>query len=64
MSVAEMKLAAISEISKLSDEKAVKDILEHLAKISLAKEHKELNLSQHYDKVKEQYSNVLQKLAQ
>jgi hypothetical protein len=64
MSVAEMKLAAINEISKLKDESAVKEILEHLAKISSEKEEKVFNLSQHYSKVKEQYSNVLQKLAQ
>jgi len=64
MSVAEMKLAAINEISKLDNEAAVKEILEHLAKLSFAKENKTLNLSQHYDKVVEQYSNVLQKLAQ
>lgn len=64
MSVAEMKLAAINEISKLDSEAAVKEILEHLAKMSLAKENKTLNLSQHYDKAVEQYGNVLQKLAQ
>jgi len=64
MSVAEMKLAAISEISKLDNEAAVKEILEHLAKLSFAKENKTLNLSQHYDKVVEQYGNTLQKLAQ
>lgn len=59
-----MKLAAINEISKLNNEAAVKEILEHLAMISSANENKALNLSQHYDKVKKQYSNVLQKLAQ
>jgi hypothetical protein len=64
MSVAEMKLAAINEIGKLEDANEVKEILEHLAKISSAKEEKTFNLSQHYNKVKEQYSNVLQKLAQ
>ena len=64
MSVAEMKLAAINEISKLDNEAAVKEILEHLAKLSFAKENKTLNLSQHYDKVVEQYGNVLQNLAQ
>ena len=34
MSIAEMKLAAINQIGKLDDEKAVKEILEHLDKIS------------------------------
>ena len=33
MSVAEMKLAAINEISKLTSEHAVKDILEHLVQL-------------------------------
>jgi predicted Zn-ribbon and HTH transcriptional regulator len=63
MSIAEMKLAAINEISKLEDEKAIKEILEHLAKISLTKEDKVLNLSEHYNNVKEQYGNVLKRLA-
>ena len=39
MSVAELKLAAINEISKLNNEAAVKEILEHLAKMSFAKEN-------------------------
>ncbi len=64
MSVAEMKLAAINEISKLEDEREVKEILEHLAKLSATKDSAALNLSQHYTKVKEQYGNVLKKLAQ
>ena len=64
MSVAEMKLAAINEISKLDNENALREILEHLVKISSSKENKVLNLSKHYDNVKEQYGNVLKKLAQ
>jgi hypothetical protein len=64
MSVAEMKLAAIKEISKLDNEEAVKEILEHLAKISAGKENNSISLSQHYEKVKEKYGSVLQKLAQ
>jgi hypothetical protein len=59
-----MKLAAINEISKLEDENEVKEILEHLAKLSATKDSITLNLSQHYNKVKEQYGNVLKKLAQ
>ncbi|MCH5716963.1 hypothetical protein [Niabella hibiscisoli] len=64
MSVLEMQLAAIKEITKLEDENALREVLEHLAKISSKEEQKPLNLSQHYNKVKEQYGNVLQKLAQ
>ena len=45
MSVAEMKLAAINEITKLNSEAAVKEILEHLAKMSFTKENKTFNLS-------------------
>lgn len=62
MSLAEMKLEAINGISKLNDENAVKEILEHLLQLSSKEE--ELNLSQHYAKAKEQYDNVLAKLAQ
>jgi hypothetical protein len=64
MSIAEMKLAAISEISQLNDEKELKEILEYLSRLSLDKKEQELNLFQHYDKVKEQYHDVLAKLAQ
>lgn len=63
MSVSEMQLAAIKEITRLEDEGLLKEVLEHLAKISSTQEEKFLSLSKHYDKVKEQYGNVLQKLA-
>ena len=33
MSVAEMKLAAINQITNMEDENTVKEILEHLAKL-------------------------------
>ena len=60
-----MKLIAINEITKLENEHAVKEILDHLAKINSATDStKTLNLFQHYDKIKEQHSNTLQKLAQ
>jgi len=60
-----MKLIAINEITKLENENAVKEILDHLAKINSATNStKSLNLFQHYDKIKEQYSSTLQKLAQ
>ena len=65
MSISEMKLIAINEITKLENENAVKEILDHLAKINTAIDStKPLNLFQHYDKIKEQYSITLQKLAQ
>lgn len=64
MSIAEMKLAAISEISQLNDERELKEILEHLSRLSLEKKEQELNLFQHYDKVKEKYHEILAKLTQ
>ena len=65
MSISEMKLIAINEISKLENENAVKEILDHLAKINSGTDStKSMNLFQHYDKIKEQYSSTLQKLAQ
>ncbi len=63
MSVAEMKLAAIAEISKLNDEKAVKEILEHLAKISVEAKHP-FDTDAFFKKASERYGDVLQKLAQ
>ena len=65
MSISEMKLIAINEITKLENENAVKEILDHLAKINSGTDStKSMNLFQHYDKIKEQYSTTLQKLAQ
>jgi threonine aldolase len=63
MSIAEMKLAAINEIGKLEDEKAVKEILEHLAKIS-KNENKKYDTDAFFQKASEKYDDVLQKLAQ
>jgi hypothetical protein len=65
MTIAEMKLVAINEISKLESENAVKEILNHIVKLNEeGDETKPLNLFQHYDKIKGQYGNTLQKLAQ
>ncbi|MEQ1554456.1 MAG: hypothetical protein ABL929_09775 [Ferruginibacter sp.] len=65
MSIAELKLVAINEISKLESENALKEILEHIAKMNEeVGQTKPLNLFQHYDKIKKEYGNTLQKLAQ
>ena len=65
MSIAEMKLLAINEIAKLEDENAIKEILDHIDKLpKFDKEEKKLNLSQHYEAIKSQFGNTLQKLAQ
>ena len=63
MSIAEMKLAAINEIGKLNDEKAVKEILELLAKISNSENNK-FDADAFFQKASEKYDDVLQKLAQ
>lgn len=64
MSIAEMKLAAINEISNLNDEKALKEILSVLSGFTNPEKPDSLNLSQHYEDIKNQYSKVLEKLAQ
>lgn len=63
MSVAEMKLAAITEISKLTDESALREILEHLAKIS-GEINQPFDVDAFFKKASEKYSDVLQKLTQ
>jgi len=61
MSVAEMKIEAITQITKLMEEDSVKEILEHLSKL---KKRDTLNLSRHYNDIKNKYDDVLTKLAQ
>jgi len=63
MSVAEMKLAAINEIGKLKSESAVKEILEHLIKIS-KEEKSSFDTEAFFNKTSEKYDDVLRKLAQ
>lgn len=64
MSVAEMKLEAINQISKLIDESALKEILEHLSQLRKKEDVKNLSLSKHYQDIKAKYGDVLEKLAQ
>ncbi len=61
MSVAEMKIEAINQITRLTEEDSLKEILAHLSKLS---KQKELNLSKHYNDIKGKYEDVLKKLAQ
>jgi hypothetical protein len=56
MSVAEMKIEAINQITRLTEEESLKEILIHLSKLN---KEKELNLSQHYNEIKDQYEDVL-----
>lgn len=59
MSVAELKLVAIAEISKLEDENDLKEILDHLNKLKTEPKPLVNNLSQHFDKVNAQYYKTL-----
>lgn len=63
MSVAEMKLAAINEISKLKSESAVKEILEHLLKIS-NEDNPPFDAEVFFNNTSEKYDDVLRKLSQ
>jgi hypothetical protein len=63
MSVAEMKLAAINEISKLKSESAVKEILEHLLKI-LKEDKSQFDPDVFFNNASNKYDDVLKKLAQ
>ncbi len=62
MSVAEMKLAAIAEISKIQSEVAIKEILEHLARLS-AEVNPSFDVTSFFDKKSAVYGDVLKKLA-
>ncbi len=62
MSVAEMKLEAINKITGMQDEAILKEVLSYLEEKYNNKG--EYNLSRHYDAIKEQYGDVLEKLAQ
>ena len=63
MSVAEMKIKVISKITSINNEIVLQEILTFLENVT-EKEKDTLNLSKNYDAIKEQYSDVLQKLAQ
>ncbi|MBS1509427.1 MAG: hypothetical protein JST86_01200 [Bacteroidetes bacterium] len=63
MSVAEMKLAAINEISKLENEAEIKEILDHLAKLS-KESHTKFDTSGFFEMASKKYDDILQKLAQ
>jgi len=61
-----MKKEAIKQLSKLNDERIIKDIFILLNKISEKTDDSGniVNLGQHYDDIKKQYDDVLRKLAQ
>ena len=61
-----MKKEAMKQLSKLNDERIIKDIFTLLNKISEKTDSSGniANLSEHYDDIKKQYDDVLRKLAQ
>jgi hypothetical protein len=63
MSVAEMKLEVIKKITGLDNESVLKDVLTLLKEVTDRGEGF-INLSRNYDALKEQYGEVLQRLAQ
>ncbi len=63
MGISEMKLEAITEISKLEDADTLREILNYLSHLPQPGD-KSLYLSRQYNKAKEQYGSLLTKLAQ
>ena len=63
MSVAEMKLEVISKITTVESEVVLQQVLALLENVT-EKENEAVSLSKNYDAIKEQYGDVLQKLAQ
>ncbi len=63
MSKAEMKVELINNITNINNESVLKEVLA-LLKEANEKDEASVNLSRHYEVIKEQYGDVLQKLAQ
>ena len=63
MSVAEMKIEVINKITNVNSEIVLQEVLA-LLENAAGKENDSVSLSKNYDAIKEQYSDVLQKLAQ
>ncbi len=63
MSVAEMKIEVINKITNVNSEVVLQEVLA-LLENAAGKEADNGSLSKNYDAIKEQYSDVLQKLAQ
>lgn len=64
MSVAEMKVKAFEKLASLNNEAALKEILDHLQKLSDQEKQHVYNLSKHFDSISERYDETLKKLAQ
>ncbi len=63
MSVAEMKIEVISKITNVNNENILKEVLALLAN-AMENEKEHVSLSKNYEAIKDQYGDVLQKLAQ
>lgn len=63
MSAAEMKIEVINKITNLDNELLLKEVMKLLKEADETK-GKPIKLSGHYEAIKEQYGDVLQKLAQ
>lgn len=63
MSAAEMKIELINKITSIKNETVLKEVLE-LLKEANEKDEASFRLSRNYEAIKEQYGDVLQKLAQ
>ncbi len=63
MSVAEMKIEVINKITNVNSEIVLQQVLALLKNTTAAEKGSE-SLSKNYDAIKEQYGDVLQKLAQ
>jgi hypothetical protein len=63
MGLVEMKLAAITEINKINNEKDLRKVLSLLSKITLIKENNPADLTQHYEIAKKRHKEIINKLA-
>ncbi len=63
MTLPEMKLAAINKICDLDNDKDLKEILVHLAKISFDK-NKKLDAEVFFQNMGDKYDSILKKLAE
>lgn len=63
MSTAEMKIELINKITNIKNESVLEEVLA-LLKEANEKDEASFNLSRNYEVIKEQYGDVLQKLAQ
>jgi hypothetical protein len=62
MSITKMKVAAITEINKLDDQKDLARVLNLLSEISLDKQNNPSDLTQHYEIAKRRHKEILKEL--